>query len=337
MAVVLASRESQALLRDLLRDSPRVEHKVSLREVLAAGSAANLIELFDGAASGGLRRWVAALPDLDVYFPDRSQRETWVPGRPVAVVAYFNRDVAPTAWLADGTSRTVTDIVALRREAAILLITGREGYANRQDASRVYAGNSIQSPSESDHGVVFLKVGLLGDTTIVHPISNGTSNVIVCETDCGGGLGSAPVLWQRVEQIVVGDLDDGIFSDAVELEWRAKDKRLPPQQDRFLNEWGSCREEGILRNQTYTGLCWLYQGSAALGDEVDSRDTDGWPDADDYYSTFADLGPPTGRLWNFPNVFATTNGLTRQTWTMSGPRTGTFVARYTVRFGEALR
>lgn len=103
-----------------------------------------------------------------------------MPGHPVAVVAHFNKDVAPTAWLADGALRTVTDIG--------------------------------------------------------------------CEVDCldVGGGGSSPGLSQRPDRLEIGNLDDGIFSDAVELELQVTDVRLPQLPNLSLNAWSSCREAGIV-------------------------------------------------------------------------------------------
>ena len=113
VATALGDATVRAELRDALRASPLVEHKVKLQEYLV--TAAGRVGLIAVAARGArmreseLRDMIGELPPMQLYMPKREDRLSWKATAEVVVVAALDNDGGmTTAWNSAGVQTSWT-------------------------------------------------------------------------------------------------------------------------------------------------------------------------------------------------------------------------------------
>jgi hypothetical protein len=90
VAAALAQPQVRADVRDAMRASLLVEHRVAFRAFLQSNKGASLLSAMAaamGTDGAGVLRTVAHLPELDFYVADREDRRTWTATENVTVAA----------------------------------------------------------------------------------------------------------------------------------------------------------------------------------------------------------------------------------------------------------
>jgi hypothetical protein len=126
-------------VRDALRASPFVEHKVSLQDLLATAAGRALIA---GAAErsarteDGILALASRLRDFDIYMPGSTFRRAWRGGSEVAIAAVTGLDRSTvTGYFPNGTAASIYNGPGyeLKMRPATLYLESSEGRTMRPD------------------------------------------------------------------------------------------------------------------------------------------------------------------------------------------------------------
>ena len=146
------TRHRRSLL-DILRNSPFVEHKLTLTEFLAHSGSTDIVDAMQGRLRGSdadLASAAARLPALDFYVPSRSQRRSWT-GQGSLAVAYVpdvdDPDAGITLFWSHGPSKKMRtrDLADPSKLADVVLVLhGSEPRPTRigRQAGRTRLGDS---------------------------------------------------------------------------------------------------------------------------------------------------------------------------------------------------
>lgn len=242
--VALALRDDAVRLglRDVLRQSPYVEHKVRLTDVLRSETGAALIASAaraSGRPEAAIRSAFASLPELDVYMPGSAFRQSWRGSPDIVVAAAVGRDLRSVRgyWVASGETVTVNNGpgVASAMRPTTLYLAEVETRFKRLDAmlrpARAHAAAAaIEDPGEASIGAAYriwrgtesrdvsLALNAAGVVTMDEPACNPETAIDACDPAGGTGGGSAPVAY--LAYVEIQDVCDNLdCSQNNEFEW----------------------------------------------------------------------------------------------------------------------
>ncbi|HLM68893.1 MAG TPA: hypothetical protein VK358_15245, partial [Longimicrobium sp.] len=153
IALALQDDAVRLAVRDALRDSPWVEHKITLQEYLAGPGGEAL--LATAAARGGvsvnaLSARILRLPEMDFYVPSREQRLSWRGTPDVTVAASLDQD----ATMLDGFTSAGHAVKDATRHntGAVLVLAPAELRTERLLPQPRGVGQSIQAEGDGEEG-----------------------------------------------------------------------------------------------------------------------------------------------------------------------------------------
>jgi hypothetical protein len=208
----------RVLVRDAMRRSLLVDHKVPLKEFLATPEG----RIVQARAAATLRMAperfeaiVESLPEMDFLVPRREDRLAWRTTSALAVATTLDNDAPPTMiYLVNGAARPY----APGAPEALFLIEPREGQTRRIRPQPDRSGEAIQDASDGEGGGVFTLYDATGrilrriELADLVDAANATT-----ESDVAYGYGSSDTTY--VDYFWT-DANDG--AGTMEIEFRAK-------------------------------------------------------------------------------------------------------------------
>jgi hypothetical protein len=245
-SIALALQEDAVRLavRDALRDSPWIEHKITLQEYLAGPGGEAL--LTTAAARGGvsvdaLSARIARLPEMDFYVPSREQRLSWRGTPDVTVAATLDQD-ATTLDGFTSAGRAVKD--ATRHDTGVVLVLApAELRTERLRPQPLGVGQSIQAEGDGEEGeTIYTWTAADGTRTTARysELLSGRDTRLKPMYSHSGGAGT-------LVQEIAGYMDDGSSSN---LELGVLASFYAPDGS-FVGS-GEWKKTGIPKNTTVT-------------------------------------------------------------------------------------
>jgi len=208
-AMAMADADVRAHVRNALRASPYVEHKLLLQEFVQTPSGRHLVEAAgrtSGLGRSGVEQLVAGLPAMDFYAPFREHRLSWKGTEDVVVGATMNQKNSRfTAFAAAGTS-VGYDAATGAPKSAVLIFHPAEVKDLRINRQRALQGDVIQDPDDGEIGGAILEyvadgsvverqladlsANELGLMYIQPPDCHEPHSGVEVRAMCGGGGGS---------------------------------------------------------------------------------------------------------------------------------------------------
>lgn len=163
LALQLSDIGFQAQVRDLLRSSPWVEHKVLVEDLLESRVGESLLRAVAAQVNSpveDIQNNVRRLPPLDFYVPLDKQRSSWRPGDAL-VVGYVptNKDTLVDAYLPSAEIVRLTKTSLRTTDYTLFLLQPAESKNKRFGSGVPTIGASIQDPGEFRIGGSYTVVG----------------------------------------------------------------------------------------------------------------------------------------------------------------------------------
>lgn len=213
VAAALAEPQVRADVRDAMRASPLVEHRLAFRAFLESRQGGSLLGAMAramGTDHAGVLRSIAQLPDLDFYVAAREDRRTWTATDNVAVAAALR--LAENRLMPRFTpAGAAAPITFGQRDprVATFYITPAGGRFRRVDPQAARPGAVIEDPSDGTYGGRFTWQPVDGPSFTVELAEmkgvarNGTARftleensscdpstaIVACDNDGSGGGG----------------------------------------------------------------------------------------------------------------------------------------------------
>jgi hypothetical protein len=229
MAMTMGNAQMAEIVRDYLRQSPYVRHKVSLQEFLSHPASepfvADLAANLDRTPTELLQS-LAEQPALDFWMPSRTHRRTWeatpdvivvsqLSGEPIPALAYgSDRRSYPARRFAEKNSMSVGT-------AAVFFIAPSNGLGRRLNPQPAIAGAVVQDENDGEFGGLVTQVMNNGDSVI-------TQLADMLELSLGGDaalVGDAPGVTYLNRLWVIGGEDNMEFNPTLELKFRTELRR----------------------------------------------------------------------------------------------------------------
>lgn len=286
-AMGMAEPAVRLSVRDAMRASRLTEHKLPLQTYAASADAEPLIQATAavlGTDAAALRARIARLPELDFYVPARQHRLDWQGTDDFVIAVGLGGQAARGAYASDGSLRSI-DLSGALPANAVLMLQSAETKSSRLAPQAARWGRTIQDPDDGtlsgtvtlgDKSGVSLTVGLAEWTQ-----GRGGINRQECYEECGGGGGGVPPPPSTyLERLTTTDVcDNGNCFEGNEFEFRG----MTPN-----GTTGTVRIEGIERYESrflhipiVSALPPMWVGGE--GGSIAARETDGWPNPDDYW------------------------------------------------------
>lgn len=297
LARALQSADNQAFLRDRLRESPWVEHKLLLQEFLLAESAT---PLFDSMAkelatsTDSLRSLVEALPEMDLYMPRQHDRRSWQVGDSMVVLNLRDLDGDNAfGFTFDGRPTSYLDTSS---DAAILMLHDAERKGRRIHAQADVPGQVVEDQNDGTLSLVITTWHANGSTSVVDyadlPYAAISPIAVLKAADLTPDLTSSFSLVGSTElEFIQPFFDDGL---AGQCEGRTENYFVPVGTTKNPNEHTTWSAGGL--GCTVTGVpVWDMQAiilnqsiEHVFGAKVAIQlwEDDSWPNGDDNYGWF---------------------------------------------------
>lgn len=295
IAIALSDTEPRLILRDAMRESPLVDHKLPLENWMLTPAGARFAEMVAagaGMSPDSLRRLVGGLAPVDLYFPRREDRETWGPA--AAPVVIVEPGLSATSIRGFDTQGNLTihprSPVPLAQPA--LLLQASEG-RDRRVRVTVHDQPTIQAPGASMLGGS-ITLAMAGQPIRRVELADSVASTAFMqqcppelEFDCegGGGGGGGVVGGGGLTYLNALHLfnvnDNGISGESNEFEFRAT-AYIGLQ----VIGQATLRLTGVSPNFDQSNMQRFLIGNAPDGHaylEVDVVETDGWPNDDDQF------------------------------------------------------
>lgn len=157
LALGLARQDARVGVRNAMRRSPLVEHKLELQAWAHTSEGGRVIAAAAreaGVEPSALLRRIDALPAMDFYAPFRDHRRSWRADGSVVVAATIDPDVPEvTAFATDGSARRYRRADGVPAEP-MLMLHPAEPKGPRQDPQADVPGDVIQDPNDGERSVL---------------------------------------------------------------------------------------------------------------------------------------------------------------------------------------
>jgi hypothetical protein len=167
LARAMTDASVQEAVKDAMRASRVVEHKLVLQEFLQTPAGETVLAAAARAAGIGqteMARIVGLLPEMDFYVPERADRLEWRVGAPVAV-GYTLDDKASTVSAFRGTGQPFA--YGSDRDAALFFLQPAEPKGRRVHPQPATVGAAIQDPNDGEISLKVTTFDAAGNTHVV--------------------------------------------------------------------------------------------------------------------------------------------------------------------------
>lgn len=291
LAMAMQDAQVRTAVRNAMRESPYVEHKLVLQEFVATESGRMLLSAAAKAVRAEvpvLERMITKLPSMDFYAPFSEHRLAWAGGPGIVVGATMDQD--NPEFVAYGLDGAAAEYDARKGAPnhTVLILHPAEPKSERPDAGVAASGLTIEA------------LGAFGAVGVVPP------------SQVSSPVGTAPSLNTTTTASMAGLRLDGFRSSikdgvgSAELRWIIEDSNY---QQQAAKRW-----DGIYAHPYDYHYKNYYYPSGATGPYVHVREIDTW-DSDDFGRALINIGgwtysPETFYCgWEFDSSYCNPNDI----------------------------
>jgi hypothetical protein len=241
IAMGLSDAEVRVSVRNTLRASRLVDHRVSLQEFLTKPEGKILLQAAERSAKTSAHQLnvaVSRLPGMHFYVPAREQRRRWTGAGPASVAVRIGRASSDfSVFRADGTRGTLVEAINVASTSATFILAPEERTSDRISPQADVPGSVIQDANDGELGGRIIEYGAFGITRVRNLADElkfvggryvsiaCDPTAISCDGDGGGGGGGGPIAATLLNDLtIIGVCDFGFYpnncgNDTNEFEW----------------------------------------------------------------------------------------------------------------------